>query len=355
MKILITGICGFVGKILAETLQETVSDVKITGLDNLSRPGSETNRTHLLGRGVRVLHGDVRLASDLEALGKMDWVIDAAANPSVQAGVDGRSSSRQVVEHNLLGTVNLLEYCRSSAAGLILLSTSRVYSVQALASLPLKREGERFALDESKPHVAGVSPRGIREDFSTVPPISLYGSTKLASECLALEYGETFSFPVWINRCGVMAGPGQFGTAEQGIFSYWVHAWRARRPLRYLGFEGSGCQLRDALHPADLAPLLVRQMSEPSAPAPRLLNLGGGPGNAMSLAELSAWCGQRFGPHSVVADGRPRRFDIPWVVMDSGCAERHWNWKPRWKIASVLEEIALHAERHTAWLDLMGA
>ena len=41
---------------------------------------------------------------------------------------------------------------------------------------------------------------------------------KLASEALALEYHHSFSFPVWINRCGVIAGAGQFGTAEQGIF-----------------------------------------------------------------------------------------------------------------------------------------
>ena len=36
---------------------------------------------------------------------------------------------------------------------------------------------------------------------------------------LILEYGECFGFPVWINRCGVLAGAGQFGKADQGIFS----------------------------------------------------------------------------------------------------------------------------------------
>ncbi len=52
----------------------------------------------------------------------------------------------------------------------------------------------------------------------------MYGSTKLASEIVALEYGEAFGFPVWINRCGVLAGAGQFGTPDQGIFSYWINA-----------------------------------------------------------------------------------------------------------------------------------
>ena len=51
------------------------------------------------------------------------------------AGVDGRTSSRQLIEHNLNGTVNLLEYCKRHRAGFILLSTSRVYSITALAGL----------------------------------------------------------------------------------------------------------------------------------------------------------------------------------------------------------------------------
>ena len=70
---------------------------------------------------------------------------------------------------------------------------------------------------------------------------------------MALEYGLSFGFPVWINRCGVLAGAGQFGTAEQGIFSYWLHAHASRLPLRYIGFGGHGYQVRDAFHPADLA------------------------------------------------------------------------------------------------------
>src|SRR4051812_49105885 len=43
VKILITGICGFVGSRLARALQERLTDVEITGIDNLLRPGSETN------------------------------------------------------------------------------------------------------------------------------------------------------------------------------------------------------------------------------------------------------------------------------------------------------------------------
>ena len=110
-------------------------------------------------------------------------MIDCAANPSVLAGIDGQSSSRQLLEHNLIGTINLLEYCkRHKAAGLILLSTSRVYSAFELASLPVKSFNDRFELQDCD--LNGATKSGISEDFPTTPPVSLYGASKLASETL---------------------------------------------------------------------------------------------------------------------------------------------------------------------------
>src|SRR5579863_1326559 len=118
MRILITGICGFVGSSLARAIR-MATDAEVFGIDNLSRPGSETNRRSLPAIGVRVLHRDVRLPSEIDDLPAADWVIDAAASPSLLAGVDGRSTSRQVMEHNLLGTLNLLEYSKRHHAGFI--------------------------------------------------------------------------------------------------------------------------------------------------------------------------------------------------------------------------------------------
>lgn len=353
MKVLITGICGFVGSTLAHAWLEAEPGLELYGLDNFSRPGSELNRGALQQLGVKLFHGDIRAASDFEALPAVDFVIDAAANPSVLAGIDGRTSSRQLVEHNLLGTVNLLEYCKRHGAGFILLSTSRVYSIEALAGLPVVPHGSAFRLKTGQALPAGVSEEGITEAFSCAAPISLYGATKLASETLALEYGATFDLPVWINRCGVLAGAGQFGKADQGIFAFWINSWLRRAPLAYLGFGGSGFQIRDCLHPRDLVPLLRKQAAAPTC-AQRTVNLGGGRAGAMSLAELSDWCAERFGPHAVAADGSERRFDIPWLIMDAGLARRLWDWQPQTALDDILDEIARHAGEHPDWLALSG-
>jgi CDP-paratose 2-epimerase len=198
--------------------------------------------------------------------------------------------------------------------------------------------------------VPGVSDLGIDEEFSTAPPLSLYGIAKLCSEYLALEYGAAFGFPVWINRCGVLAGAGQFGTADQGIFSFWIHSHCARRPLRFIGFGGEGYQVRDCLHPRDLVPMLRKQLQV--SEGKRITNLGGGPANAMSLRQLSDWCASRFGPHTVEHGEEERAFDVPWLILDSTQATEQWDWCPQTALFEILEEIAGHAETHPGWLDL---
>ena len=354
MKFLIAGICGFAGSAIAEALLERREGLAISGIDNLHRPGSEINRLRLRKRGIKFIQGDIRMASDFETLPTADWVIDAAANPSVLAGLAGNISSRQLFEHNLAGMVNVLEFCKAHRAGLVLLSSSRVYSIPALKSLPLKHASDAFYLDRTAELPTGVSERGIGVDFSTHAPVSLYGGTKLACEAMALEYGEAFQFPVWIDRCGVLAGPGQFGTPEQGIFAYWINAHLHRRPLRYIGFDGTGKQVRDALHPRDLAALLDLQMRRERTTGQRIYTAGGGPENALSLAQLTAWCDARFGSLPVATDPNERPYDIPWVAMDNTACERHFGWQPETPVKSLLEEIAAHAEANPDWLERSG-
>ncbi|HVS50774.1 MAG TPA: NAD-dependent epimerase/dehydratase family protein [Opitutaceae bacterium] len=351
MRILISGVCGFVGSTLAHALAE--AGHQVSGFDNFIRPGSERNRAELKRRGVKLFHGDLRAASDLETLPAVDWVVDAAANPSVLAGVDGRTSSRQLIEHNLVGTVNMLEFCKQHRAGFILLSTSRVYSIAALAGLEMAAENHAYRLAPGAAHAPGVSSAGIDETFSTAAPISLYGATKLASEALALEYGAAFDLPVFINRCGVLAGAGQFGRADQGIFAYWINAWLRRRPLNYIGFGGSGHQVRDCLHPRDLVAVLEKQFAAPKiAASDRIANFSGGLASATSLRQLSDWCATHLGAHQVGVDPKPRPFDIPWLVLDSAKAARVWGWQPATPVAAILDEIAAHARAHPDWLDL---
>jgi CDP-paratose 2-epimerase len=246
----------------------------------------------------------------------------------------------------------MLEFCKAHGAGFTLLSTSRVYSIPGLAELPVEVHRGAYRPDSTATLPSGIGPEGVSEAYSTLAPVSLYGATKVASEALALEYGGTFDFPVFINRCGVLAGAGQFGRPDQGIFAFWINSHLARRPLKYIGFDGQGHQVRDCLHPRDLVPLLEAQWAAgETTPEDRICNVSGGTASAMSLRQLTAWCDEKFGAHEVATEATPRPFDIPWMVLDSHKAASRWNWRPTIPTLQILEEIAAHAREHSDWLD----
>ena len=151
----------------------------------------------------------------------------------------------------------------------------------------------------------------------------------------------------------MLAGAGQFGRADQGIFAYWINCHLRRVPLRYIGFDGQGHQVRDCLHPRDLVPLLRKQMGAGAdLSKPRVVNVSGGRASAMSLRQLTEWCDARFGAHPVASNPRPRAFDLPWVVLDAKRAREVWAWSPQTAQEAILEGIAAHAERHLHWLQL---
>jgi CDP-paratose 2-epimerase len=84
---------------------------------------------------------------------------------------------------------------------------------------------------------------------------------------------------------------------------------------------------------------------------PELVNVSGGSASATSLAQLSAWCAGRFGPHPVGSAAETRPYDVPWVVLDHGLTSEKHGWKPARGPEAIFEEIAAHAARHPHWLE----
>lgn len=342
MKILITGAAGFVGYQMAKYFKEYYTNATVIGIDNLSRRGSEYNVPLLKELGCTFFHGDIRSKEDIDDLPKVDWIVDCAANPSVLAGLE--SGSFGLVNNNLVGTIYLLEKCKRDSAGFIMLSTSRVYSINELNRIPLTENEDSFVIQNNVTYPQGFSELGVAESFSTSAPISLYGSTKLASEVLALEYHYTFGFPVWIDRCGVIAGPGQFGKIDQGIFSFWIYQYLLGKPLSYIGFGGKGKQARDFFHPRDLFGMIQMQINEPEKKVSRLINLGGGVDNTYSLAQLDAFCKEKLVNNKVINSiTENRSFDIPLYVTDYSLATAEWGWVPKIKAEVILNEIVDYA------------
>lgn len=338
MNVLITGGAGFVGSQLATRFKVADPTTRVVAFDNLKRRGSELNLAAFQRLGVEFVHGDIRAAADLEDVpGRFDLVVEAAAEPSVLAGLGG--SPRYLTGTNLEGTLNCLELARRDNAGFVFLSTSRVYSIAPLRELPL-REGEtRFEPAEGSSG-SGWSTHGIAEEFPTHLPRSLYGATKLASELLVQEYAATYGLRAVINRCGVIAGPGQFGKVDQGVFTLWVANHYFGRPLRYTGFGGHGKQVRDLLHPADLFELIVRQLAAIDSLEGEVYNVGGGREVSVSLRELTQACREVVGAEVPVgSDPTSTPVDIPYYVTDARRVAARFEWAPQHGVRQIVTEI----------------
>jgi len=348
MRILITGGAGFVGSNLALLFAKTPGSA-VTAFDNLHRRGSELALPRLREGGVSFVHGDIRNPEDLDNLPAADLLIECSAEPSVHAGYDG--SARYLVNTNLTGTFNCLEYARRHGTAIVFLSTSRVYSIPALRALPLRVEGQRLALPAGEAG-AGWSERGIDEDFPTGAPRSLYGTTKLASELLIEEYNAAFGLRTIINRCGVITGPWQMGKVDQGFFVLWAACHLYGRLLRYTGFGGKGHQVRDVLHVADLFDLISLQTAALDQHAGHSYNVGGGIQTSISLAELTDLCRARTASRLEPGeDPTTRPADIPYYVTDHGAVTRATGWTPKRSVEMILEEVLEWLGRYRAAVE----
>lgn len=335
-RILVTGGAGFVGSSLAVHLARDRPGA-IVALDNLHRRGSELTLARLADAGVTFVHGDIRLREDIESAGPFDVMIECSAEPSVHAGYGGDPS--YLLGANLTGTVNCLEAVRRQGAGLLFLSTSRVYPIDPLRALPLV-EGETRLQLPAGGSGPGWSPDGISADFPLRGHRSLYGATKLASELLIEEYRHMFGVPAIINRCGVIAGPWQMGKVDQGFVSLWAarHLWGTR--LSYTGFGGTGLQVRDVLHVDDLCALVDRQLDRLRDWSGAVLNVGGGDEVSVSLRELTRMCEQRSDRRldiGAVAETAPA--DIPYYVSDNAGVTALCGWSPTRSADALLDDV----------------
>ena len=336
-KILVTGGCGFVGSSLAHRLREDFPQSEIICLDNLKRRGSELNLSRLRKAGIRFIHGDIRKKEDLEVINKIDLLLECSAEPSVLAGIN--SNLAYLINTNLIGTINCLELARKCQAKFIFLSTSRVYPIRTINNLQFQEGETRFELLNEQT-IPGVSSQGFTEKFPLDGARSIYGTTKLASEFFVQEYVDMYGLQAVINRCGVITGPWQFGKVDQGVVVFWIakHFWKQK--LSYIGYGGTGKQVRDVLHVDDLYDLLLLQLNDMEPHSGQIYNVGGGREISISLLELTALC-EKFTGNRIEIQQIPedRPSDIRVYLTDYCKINQATGWHPKRKVEQIIQDI----------------
>jgi CDP-paratose 2-epimerase len=296
---LITGGAGFIASNVADRLLREGWRVRI--FDNLSRAGVEQNVRWLVSRyGPRVdtRIGDVCDKAALSsALKGVQRVFHFAAQVAVTTSLVDPFLDFEV---NARGTLNLLEGIRrmERPPSVLFTSTNKVYG--HLDEVPLVRRGKRY-----EPTDASVAANGIAEDC----PLdfhSPYGCSKGSADQYVLDYARTFGIPATVFRMSCIYGPHQFGTEDQGWVAHFLIQTLRRAPLT---LYGDGLQVRDVLFVEDLAEAMLLAHERIDVTAGRAFNIGGGPGNTISLLELLDLIGSLTGTQP--------RFDIePWRTAD---------------------------------------
>jgi CDP-paratose 2-epimerase len=335
MRILITGGAGFVGSNLALAIRAAFPAAEVVCMDNLYRRGAELNKPRLEQAGVAFHLGDVREPASFPA-GPFDLLIECSAEPSVLAGQDG--SPDYLFQTNLVGAYQCLEKARAWRGKFIFLSTSRIYPIARLEAHPWREETTRFAWEDHG--TAGITSRGVAEELDLTGARSLYGYTKLSAEQLIEEYRATYGLKAVVNRCGVIAGPWQFGKVDQGVASLWVLAHHFGRPLSYIGYGGQGKQVRDFLHVSDLCDLVLEQIRDFHHWDGWTGNVAGGLANSVSLCELTALCREITGK-SVHISNNPvnRPNDLRLFVADCTRLFARTKWRPQRDVRRIVQDI----------------
>jgi CDP-paratose 2-epimerase len=334
VRILVTGGAGFVGGNVAIALAQRNPGTEVIAFDNLSRRGSELNLPRLRDAGVRFMHGDVRQKEDLLALPEIAALVECSAEPSVMAGVDG--SPDYLIRTNLMGAYHCLELARRDSAQVVFLSTSRVYPLRHLLQIKLDEADTRYEI-AAQQELPGVSASGISEEFPVWGARTMYGATKLAAEHLIEDYVEGYGLRAVINRFGVIAGPWQMGKVDQGVFTWWMLAHYFKRPLSYIGFGGTGKQVRDLVHVDDVIELVAAQLAFPDEWAGIFANAGGGREVSLSLAETTELCAEITG-NTIAIDRTPdvRQGDVPLYISDCAKLFGVTDWRPQRSARQIL-------------------
>lgn len=238
---------------------------------------------------------------------------------------------------NVGGALNCLEIARITKCDVLFLSTSRVYPYLRLNELPFAETATRYRFAGTS---LGLTSEGISEDFPLDGVRSLYGVTKLAAELMLEEYAAAYGFRFIIDRFGVITGPGQMAKADQGVIALWVAAHRYGRPLRYIGFEGRGKQVRDFLHVDDFCSLVVDQVIGFADYAGRRYNAGGGLDQSLSLAETTDLCRRVIGREIPIgSETQNRAADVRIYITDHSRVSGVRGWRPKIGAVQTISDI----------------
>lgn len=344
MTILITGGAGFIGTNIS--LEARKRKYKVIVFDSFIRKGVEKNAKILEKNGVEIIRADVRNKEDFQRIEKkVDAIIHLAANPGIPWSIKWPFFD---FETNTLGTLNVLEYCRTNGKIPVLFaSTNKIYS-EEINLAPIKEEKTRYVWEFSKLHKVkarkaffdGFSKNGVNEEFPMDSggrfPHSPYGVSKAAADLYCQEYFHIYDIPIVINRLSCIYGLYQKGVEDQGWIDWFVRAKKYDYPLN---IYGDGKQVRDALFATDVAKLYLMEIGQIKKVQGEVFNVGGGIDHTTSLVETIDFLNKKPGKSLKMVYKKWRPADQKIYISDLRKVKKILGWQPTTSVEEGLEQM----------------
>ncbi len=297
MRILVTGVAGFIGSYVARALLE--QDHLVIGIDNLNSYYSPLLKHHRLSGlttypNFRFYPIDLTDYASLSGLFETEAPFDAVINLAARAGVRASLEDPLLYHHtNATGSLHLLELMRQKkCTRYILASTSSLY-----AGTPLP----------------------FTEDQPVNTPISPYAASKKAAEVMAYTYHYHYGFDVAILRYFTVYGPA--GRPDMSIFRFIEWIYRGKPVHLY----GDGSQSRDFTFVTDVAQGTIAALQVKGY---EIFNIGGGKAPT-SLRDVIDYIAQTIGrPPRIETHPLPKA-DILHTQADISKAQRLLGWTPQ--------------------------
>ncbi|MCD6326643.1 GDP-mannose 4,6-dehydratase [bacterium] len=306
MRILVTGVSGFIGSHLASRLLEEGHEV--IGMDSFTSYYSidqkKANLAELTGESnFRFLRADL-LTVDLDTLlSDIDVVFHLAAQAGVRASWGHHF--KEYTRNNIDATQELLEAARNTGlTKFIHASSSSVYG--EVKTLPVK---------ETHPLV----------------PVSPYGVTKLAAEHLCSIYAKSFGVPIVMLRFFTVYGPRQ---RPDMAFHKFIKAGLDGLPIEVYG---DGTQTRDFTYVKDIVEACVLSMNAKAGLGP--YNIGGGA--RVRLSDVVEIIQKLLDVELEIKNVGKQRGDVLHTHSDCSSARANLGYSPKFSLEEGLfEEIA---------------
>ena len=325
-RILITGGAGFIGSNLAAGFLAH-TDASITVLDNLASPGSAVNLGWLSEQArssrMRFVQADVRDARAVEDAARgADEIYHLAAH------CDGSLHSQEDFDVNVTGTLHVLEAARRSGRkpSVVYVSTSKVYS-------PVRR-------DALQPLGARWQPAGDFAGISERTPANFTSPqvcSKGAADRYVLDYARLYKLPTVVLRPDTVAGPRQFEQAGHGWIAHFVYSVLAGKPVSVFG---TGMQVCDALHVADVVSAIAAARDFIGVTAGNAYNIGGGRSHTISVAEMIALIERVCHRTAYVNHAPSRPGDRLFYMADTSAFVADTGWTVRRSLEQMVRDMA---------------